>query len=245
MINKYFLIIPTLAIGFITNKFLKLGYLKGGVLTVSIITIGYIIYIGQKQRKRYGILEEKLDPEEFIIKTHQAYKYAGKDKELNSLYNFDLAIAYISLRDYKKSLEYLNKVDREKLPSTNNFPIYYYTALMITQFNLNDESSAMQSYDKALNLVEKSDKLIDQIKILKANKYIYEKNYELSKKLFESYPKEKMSNRFRLEVLYALGYIDEKEGRIEESIKKYKKVSKEANKLAIKDLAKDRLKKLI
>lgn len=237
MVNIYGLVIITLIMTFITNKVLDLGFLKGGIVTLVILTLGYIIYIKNKQTKRYSILEEELDPNKFISETHKAYKHAGKDKQLNSLYNLDLSFGYMSLGEYDKSLDCLKKVDYKRLPKMNYSAISYFTALMITYFNLGDEEKALDAYNQALKLGFNGDKVEKLTNILNANKYLYDKEYDKSKELFESSINGKISKRFNLEVLYVLAFIDQKQGHINDAAIKYEKISKEANKLNIKKLA--------
>ena len=242
MVNKYILIITTLTITFITNSIFKLQFLTGGIITVGIVTLGYIIYINHIQRKRYNILENDLDPEEFIKATYEAYKNAGKNKQLNSLLNIDLAFGYISIGQYKDALEFLHKVEPDHLPKINRSILSYYNVLMIVYYNLNEYHNAKDIYDK-VKRYEVKDKLGQQLmNLLIANKYFYEGNYEESRKRFENYPENKMSKRLKLEILFNLANIDEKEGNIKDAILKYEKVAREGNKLYSAKLAKEKLK---
>lgn len=242
MVNKYILIVVTLIFTFITNYIFKMSFLKGGIITIGLVTLGYILYMNIKQRKRYSILEEKLDPEKFIEETHKAYRYAGKNKELNSLLNMDLAFAYMSLGEYNKTMEFLDKVDPKQLPKTNNSLVGYYTSLMIVYYNLDDCDKAREMYKEASKYPLKNKRAEHLRAILDANKYFYEGDYEASRRLFSSYPKDKMSKRFELEILYVLACIDEKERNCQSANLKYKKVAKEANGLYIGKLSKDKLK---
>lgn len=242
MVNKYILIIITLMVTFITNFVLKLSFLTGGIITVGIVILGYILYINYVQRKRYGILENDLDPEAFIQATHEAYKNAGKNKQLNSLLNCDLAIGYISLGDYKMAIELLEKVEPIHLPKANKLVLAYYNALMIVYYNLNEYDKVKGIYEM-VKKYEVRDKLDEQLmNILMANKYFYEGNYEASRKIFKEYPKNKMSKRLELEILFDLAKMDEKEGNIKNAISKYEKIAREGNKLYSAKLAKKRLK---
>jgi len=242
MVNKYILVITTLIITFVTNSILKLPVLKGGIITVVIVTLSYIIYINHRQRKRYNILENDLDPEEFIKATYGAYKNAGKNKQLNSLLNMDLAFGYISLGQYKEALEFLNKVEPNYLPKINKSILAYYNTLMIVYYNLNECNKAEDVYEKAEKYRVKDKQGQQLMDLLLANKHFYEGNYEESRKRFEDYSKNKMSKRLELEVIFDLANIDEKEGNIKDAILKYEKVAREGNKLYSAKLAKEKLK---
>ena len=242
MVNKYILIMITLILTFISNYILKLSFLSGGIITVVIVTLGYIIYINYLQGKRYGLLEKDLDPEAFIEATYEAYKNAGKNKQLNSLFNNDLAFAHISLGEYEKAREFLLKVEPDHLPKMNKMVLAYYNALMIVYYNLKEDNKAREVYERARSY-ETKDKLGERLMdILMANKYFYETNLEASKKLFENYPKDKMSKRLELEILFDLASIDEKEGKMENATLKYEKIAREGNKLYSAQLARERLK---
>lgn len=241
MVNKYILIIITLIITLITNSILKLSFLKGGIITVIPVVVGYIIYIQIKQTKRYKLLEEDLDPEAFIESTYKAYRYAENNKQLNSMFNMDLAFGYMSLGEYNKTLECLDKIDPDELPKINNSIISYYTLLMISYYNIDDFDRALINYEKAESYKltnKRAGKLID---LLKANRYLYEREYARSKELFEKYPKDKISKRLELEILYILAYIDEKEGNEKDANLKYEIVAKNSNKLYIGKLAKEKV----
>lgn len=241
MVNKYILIIVTLIVTFITNFVLKLPVLTGGIITIGLVTLAYIIYINYIQRKRYDILENDLDPEAFIEATYEAYKNAGKNKQLNSLLNSDLAFGYISLGEYKMAMEFLHKVEPTHLPRSNKLTLSYYNALMIVYYNLDEYAKAKEIYE-IVKKYEVKDKLGEQLMdILMANKYFYEANYEASRKIFENYPKDKMSKRLELEVVFDLANIDEKEGNIKNAIPKYERVAREGNKLYSAKLAKEKL----
>ena len=241
MVNRYILIIVTLMTQFIINFIFKLSFFIGGLITVFIVTLGYIIYINYKQGKRYSILENALDPETFIEATYEAYKYSGKNKQLNSLLNNDLAIGYISLGDYEKAKEFLLKVEPEHLPRINKIILTYYNALMIVYYNLENYNEVGKVYDKAIQYEVKGKLGNRLMTILQANKSFYEGDYQNSRKLFESYPKDKMSKRLELEILFDLANIDEKEGNIKEAVSKYERVAKEGNKLYSAKVARDKL----
>lgn len=242
MVNNYILIIITLIVTFITNSVFKMSFLTGGIITIGIVTLGYIIYINHAQRKRYGILENDLDPEAFIEATYKAYKNVGKNKQLNSLFNNDLALGYISLGKYKSAVEFLENVEPTHLPRANKLALAYYNALMIVYYNLDEYDKASQVYEKVKGY-EVKDKLGRQLmNILMANKYFYEENYEASREIFENYPKDKMSKRLELEILFDLANIDEKEGNVKNAISKYEKVAREGNKLHSAKIAREKLK---
>lgn len=241
MVNQYVLIVVTLLMTFITNYVLKLSFLKGGIITVTIITLAYIVYISKVQKKRYTILENDLDPETFIQASYKDYKNAGKNKQLNSLFNMDLAFGYMSLGEYERALEFLLKVQPEHLPRVNKAILTYYNALMIVYYNLDDYEKANEVYEKVEKYKVKG-KLGEQLMdILMANKYYYEGNYDASKKRFDLYPKDKISKRLELEILFLMAKIDEKEGKIKNAISKYERVAKEGNKLNSSILAKEKI----
>lgn len=241
MVNKHMLIIITLILTFITNYILKLSFVTGGIVTLAIVILGYIIYVNYRQGKRYALLEEDLDPEAFIEATHRTYKNAGNDKQLNSLLNSELAFGYISLGEFETAMEFLHKVEAKYLPRINKFILVYYNALIIVYSNLEEYDKLEEIYKLVEKYEVKGDLAERLMNILMANKYFCEGNYLESAKMFESYPKDKMSKRLELEILFNLASIDEKEGNIKEAVLKYERVEKEGNKLYIVELAKKSL----
>ncbi len=241
MVNKYILIAITLIITIFTNYILDLSFLVGGITTVLIVTLGYIIYINYGQRKRYGILESDLDPEGFIQASHKTYKYRGKNKQINSLYNLDLAFGYLSLGKYEKALEFLEEVEEDHLPRANKSILSYYNTLMLAYYNLEEYDKAEEIYNRAKEYKVK-DKLAEQLMdLLMANKYLYEGDYERSRERFEKYPKDKISKRLELEILFDLAIIDEKQGNIEGAKSKYGRIAREGNKLYSAKLSHEKL----
>ena len=167
----------TLILTFIANGILKLSVVKGGLLVVVTITITYIVYVNQIQKKRYKILIEDMNPQKYIEETHRIYGNAWMDEKLNSLYNLDLAFGYMSLEDFQKSLEYLKLVRVENLPKRKNYPLKYYTALTISYSKLGDDAKALEAYRAGKNIRREnteSDKLLE---ILESYKTEMEKGF--------------------------------------------------------------------
>lgn len=244
MVNKYILIGISLILTFISLVILKLSYLKGGLLTLALVVLGYIVYIGFKQRKRYGILEEDLDPEKFIEASHHAYRYAGEDGQLKSLLNSDLAYGYMSLGDYGRADYYLNKVEPERLPQANRSILAYYNARMIVYFELGQRDRGQALYEEAERVAFKGDLAQNLMDLMRANRYFYLGEYEESRRLLEAYPRKRRTRRLNLELEFELGLIDEREAKTSRARERFSQVAQEGKGLHIRGLAEERLKAL-
>lgn len=240
MVNKYILVALTLIVQFISRVILKMSFLKSGIITISIITLGYIVYMKVRGRERYSILERDLDPERFIEATREAYRYAGKNKELNGLFNMDMAYAYIYLGDYEKAFDYASNLDIKYIPRDAAYRFNYYRLMMKIYYNLKDPLAARKVYLEAEKELtrKKNQKALDYLKSYRA---FYEGDYEAVREDFEGYLELKPSRLSELETLYILASIDESQGKEEEATKKFRRLAEEAEKLAIGKISREKL----
>lgn len=244
MINKYGLILVASIINFFILVILKLPIVKGGLISIGLLTVGYIVYMRYKQAGRYKILEEDLDPEGFIEASHKAYKYAGDNREINNLLNIDYATAYISLGEYEKALEFLEKLDSKKLNKPRSLILIYYNLMIIVCGELGMDLEVSRAFEQA-QAVEPRDKAsLEGLKIIRSNYYIVTGDYKEARKNLEDYRPRYISRRMELEILFDLARIDEQEGRIKEASLKYRQVYEGAGKLHIARMSRDALKKL-
>lgn len=242
---KVILILSSILLPLIFVKGLNLGGLLSWILTVMIIGIGYIIYSNIRQKKRYDLLEQDLDPEAFIEATKKQMKITGKNKRAYALLNHDLIVGLLSMRKYEEARDVLDEINEAHLSKWNGSILNYYNVEMILYSNAGDMDRANEIYETKIR--NYPIKLLNEsmtMDLILADKSLREKEYNISRELFNKVLKNIKSKRLKLEIYHSLAIIDEEEGRIEEAIRKYKKVADKGNKLHLSFLAKEKLKEL-
>lgn len=244
MVNKYGLILVAAIINFFIILVLKLPIIGGGLISVGLLTIGYIIYVRLGQIKRYRILEEDLDPEAFIEASQRAYRQAENTREINNLKSLDYAIGYISLGSYERALEFLEGLAPENLGRHKSLILTYYNLLLIVYGKLGRYQEAEKLYREAESLDYKDTRSQARLELIRSNHYLNTGQYSEARKILENYSQSGASKRMNLEILFDLALIDEAEGRLEEAGLKYRQVYDQGHKLYIANLSSEGLARL-
>lgn len=216
-----------------------------GIITFIIVLLGYIIVANFKQRKRYKLLEEDLDPKGFIESTERQIKIIGKNKRSRTILNADLIVGLMSMRRYEEALDILNEIDIKYLSKWNGSSLICYSNEMSLYYNIGEVDKAKEIYESKIK--NYPIKILNEsltMNVILANKSFYEKEYSSCKELYNRVLQGNKSKRLKFEVYYILANIDEEEGNIEEAIKKYRIVADKGNKLYSADLAREKLKTL-
>ncbi len=245
LVTRTVLIISTFIINIILLKGFELDTLLAGILTVTIVLLGYIIYANYKQRKRYKLLEEDLDPEAFIEATKKQLKIVGKNKRSKTILNADLIVGLLSLRKNEETLDILNETNVNYLSKWNGSQLIYYGNEMSLYYNMGEADKAKEIYEAKIR--NYPIKLLNEslnMDLILANKSLHEKEYNTSKELYNKVLQNNKSKRVKVEIYYTFAHIAEEEGNIEEAIKKYKIVADKGNKLYSAYLAKEKIKTL-
>lgn len=244
-LTKVILILSSILLPLIFLKVFNLGGFLSWILPVMIIGIGYIIYSNIRQRKRCDLVEQDLDPEAFIEATKKQIRITGKNKQAYAILNHDLIVGLLSMRKYEEARNILDEINEQHLPKWNGSILSYYSIEMVLYSNAGDIDRAHEVYEtKIRNYPIKILSESMTMDLILADKSLREKEYTISRELFNKVLKYTKSKRLKLEIYYSLAIIDEEEGKIEEAIKKYKKVADKGNKLHSSLLAKEKLKEL-
>jgi tetratricopeptide (TPR) repeat protein len=227
-------------------KVFNLNTILAGVITVTLIFLGYIIYANTRQKKRHDLLEKYLDPDAFIKATEKQLKITGKNKQANTMLNLDLLLGFLCMRNYEEAKDALNNINKKYLTKWNGSILIFHSYEMNLYYNTGEIDKAMKIYETRIK--EYPIKILNEsitMNLILANKSYNEKEYKISRELYQRVLQGNKSKRLEIEIYYILANIDEDEGNIEEAIKKYKKVVNEGNKLYSVNLAKEKLKVLL
>lgn len=246
LIKRSILIIATIIINIVLLKVFNLNTVLAGVITVTIVFLGYIIYANIRQRKRHDLLEKYLNPDAFIEATEKQLEITGKNKQANTMLNLDLLLGFLSMRNYDKAKDALNNINKKYPPKWNGSILIFHSYEMNLYYNTGETDKATEIYDTRIK--EYPIKILNEsitMDLILANRSYNENEYKISRELYQKVLKVSKSKRLEIEIYYILANIDEAEGNIEEAIKKYKKVVNEGNKLYSVNLAKEKLKVLL
>lgn len=190
-------------------------------------------------------MEEDLDPEAFIDATKKQIRIAAKNKRSKAIFNADLVVGLMSMGKYQEALEMADEINIKYLSKWNGSILIYYSNMMSLYINIGEIDKAKKIYEDKIK--DYPIKILNEsmtMDVVLANKSFNEKEYNISKELFNKVLKSNKSRRLKFQVYYILAEIAEQEGNIEEAIKKYKIVGEKGNKLYISNLAKEKLKEL-
>ncbi|WFA09065.1 hypothetical protein [Tissierella sp. Yu-01] len=233
----------------LVNIILSIGFnlniVLSGVITFIVVLLGYIIVANIRQRKRYNLLEKDLEPEAFIESTKNQLEITGKNKQANTMLNIDLLLGLMSMRRYEEARDVLNKINTKYLSKWNGSILIFHNSEMSFYYNTGEIDKAMEIYNTRIKgyPIKTLNESITMDLIL-ANKSYHEKEFKISRELYQKVLQGNKSKRLELEIYFVLANIDEEEGNIEEAIRKYNKVADEGNKLYSAYLSKEKLKSL-
>jgi tetratricopeptide (TPR) repeat protein len=233
----------------LVNIILSIGFnlniVLSGVITFIIVLLGYIIVANIRQRKRYNLLEKDLEPEAFIESTKNQLEITGKNKQANTMLNIDLLLGLMIMRRYEEARNVLNKINTKYLSKWNGSILIFHNSEMSFYYNTGEIDKAMEIYNTRIKSypIKTLNESITMDLIL-ANKSYHEKEFKVSRELYQKVLQGNKSKRLELEIYFVLDNIDEEEGNIEEAIRKYDKVADEGNKLYSAYLSKEKLKSL-
>lgn len=242
LVNRIKLILITF-ITMIILKILLKNTIIAGVITVLVITGGYIIIAYIRNKRRINLMEEYCDPEAFIKATEKQLIINGKNPGLNAYLNTDKAAGYIIAGDYNKAKDILLSIDKSKLSVINGSLLAYTINLIGCYYELGEIEKAEKLFETEIPLLcPVNSKMRLAMELLIAERFFFLDRYEESKQKFEQLLNNKKLNKYqKLNILYFLAKIDEKKGDIISAQEKYKEVADKGNKLWISEQARKRL----
>ena len=105
-----------------------------GIITFTVVMIGYIAIAYSRSKKRLSILEEQCDPEKFIEATENQRKITGKDKKIDAYLNIDKAAGLILMGEFQEAKDLLLSVDESKLSYKNGTLLPYVINLICCHY---------------------------------------------------------------------------------------------------------------
>ncbi|PKM55706.1 conserved protein of unknown function [Petrocella atlantisensis] len=241
LVNRIYFIFVTF-FTMITFSLLLDNPILAGVITLILISTGYIVIALFRNKKRLHLLEDLCDPKAFIEATEHQRGITGKDPKINAYLNVDHSAGLILLGKYHEAKDRLLSIDPKYLSPKNGTLLIYNINLISCYYGLGDVTEADNLYEAKMPLLSPiNSKLTLYTKLLIAERfYIHGKLLE-SKEKYKACLEEKVSLRQRLCILYSLAQIDEKLEDLKAAQIKYEEVAKLGNQLWV---AKDAQQKL-
>ncbi|MCM1991210.1 tetratricopeptide repeat protein [Oceanirhabdus seepicola] len=221
-----------------------------GVITFTVIMVGYIIISIKRSKKRLGLLNEKCDPEAFLERTEKQMEITGKNAKLQAYLNVDKAAALVCMGEYQEGKNLLLSIDKSKLSTKNGTLLVFTINLICCLYELGEIAEAEGIFERELFNITLDSVPITKapfkraIKFLNAERDYILGKYEESQTAFEELLNEKSDKRTHVSALYGLAKIHEKLGEVEKAKEMYKEVSEEGNKLYIAKVAKRKVEEM-
>lgn len=241
MLVNRFIFMATTAIIMILLLIINIQPLVAAGITILIVMIGYLIIAFIRGKKRLSLLDDDCDPEAFLERTEKQRSITGKDPKFNTYFDIDRAAGLITLGKFEEAKEILLSLDKSKLSRKNDSLLVLTINLIICFYELGEINRAEKLFETQLPALPPiNPRIILAVNLLVAERFFYLNRFNESREQFNKIPHQKLSKRARLEVLYFLAQIDEKEGNKEAAMGKYNQVASEGNKLWIARMSKEK-----
>lgn len=213
-----------------------------GVITLILISTGYISIALFRNKKRLHLLEDLCDPKAFIEATEHQRGITGKDPKINAYLNVDHSAGLILSGKFQEAKDRLLSIDPKYLSHKNGTLLIYTINLISCYYSLGEIKDADDLYETKMPLLSPvNSKLTLYTKLLIAERFLIHGILLESKEKYKACLEEKVTSRQRLCILYNLAQIDEKSGDFKAAQIKYEEVAKHGNQLWV---AKDAQQKL-
>jgi len=229
----------------ITLNLLLGNPILAGVITIILITTGYILIDLFRSKKRLHLLENLCDPKAFIEATKRQREITGKDPKINAYLNVDHSAGLILLGKFQEAKDRLLSIDPKYLSHKNGTLLIYTINLISCYYGMGEIAEADDLYETKIPLLSPvNSKLTLYTKLLIAERFLIHGKLLESKEKYNACLEEKVSPRQRLCILYSLAQIDEKSGDLKAAQIKYEEVAKDGNQLWIAKEAQQKLQAL-
>ncbi len=219
--------------------------IMAGVITITVVMVGYIAIGYGRSKKRLNLLEKACDPEAFMAATEAQRKITGKDAKINAYLNVDRAAGLISLGRLQEGKDLLLSIDKSKLSVKNGSLLAFTHNLIVCLYEMGETSEAEKLFETQMPILSPvSKKMISTTELLIAERFFYLNRYEEAKEKYQGLKTEKLSKRLKLHISFRLGEIALIDGDKETALAQFQIVADEGNKLEIAQSARERIERI-
>ncbi len=244
LVNRIKFYVTTFVIS-LTLLFLLDNPIMAGVITITVVMVGYIAIAYGRSKKRLNLLEKYCDPEAFIAATEAQRKITGKDAKINAYLNIDRAAGLISSGRLQEAKDLLLSTDKSKLSIKNGSLLTYTHNLIVCLYEMGELLEAEKLFETQLPILAPiNKKMIQTTELLIAERFFHLNRYEEAKEKYQGLLMEKLSKRLKLHIRFRLGEIALIAGDKEIALEQYRLVADEGNKLWIALEASNRIRRI-
>jgi tetratricopeptide (TPR) repeat protein len=195
--------------------------------------------------RKSSLIDKKCDPVAFLERIEKDRIKSKKNEKWEEYLNLQISAGLILLGKFEEAKNMLLNIDEKYLSYRNGTYMSHTINLMECYYSLGEIESAERLFEKKVPLITAfNTKTRLSLKMIIAIRFFYLGRYQESRETFEEILSQKLYKSLEIEIAYYLAQIDEKENKIEDSLKRYQRVTEEGNKLWIAEKAKERIEKL-
>lgn len=215
-----------------------------GIASIVLVTAVYFLTHHLIGKKRLSILDVECDPEKFLEVTELQREHTSKSPTVLAYLDIDRAAGLILLGRAEEGRDVLLNIDLQNVTRRKQIELIYAVDLMTAYYILGDIEKAESLYHSVVLSKEMENSKFKLTRALaEAERFYYIGEFAKSEKALKALLSKRMPPRIRLEILFLLAQIEESDGRYESAMKKYVVIADRGNKLAIADIAREKINK--
>lgn len=233
LMNKWVFLLVTILLMVVSYVLLD-NMIIAGVIALIIVLVWYIQVALKRNQKRLALLDDACDPEAFIKMTEEHSKSAKNNLKVKYFLRIDHAAGLIHLGRFEEARDLLMQVDKFYLSQKRGVKLIYHINMVSALLGLNALEEAVEMYKEEVETYTAENAYINRLlSNLKAELLFHQGELDQAKEILIELLEESLSNKDRLNALYYLAQIHEKQGHLLEAAGQFKIVSEDGPKLWI------------